>query len=209
MNKNIIIAILVVIIIAAVAAFVFTQPPAQTDGKLNTDIKFLSGDTLKNGDQIQFELKDRQGNAVAGQIVNITYNNEKYSVVTDNSGKAFLTIAGESAGKYDVTVDYKGNDKYNGCTAKTTVTVEEGTSTAAAANSSANSTASTVQYNNVSASSSSGSAQQATSSQFYYDADLNVYYDSNGKIIGGQNAGANIYDVRNNQPEVDADGNLV
>jgi hypothetical protein len=39
MNKNIIIAILVVIIIAAVAAFVFTQP-ATTDGKLNTQINF-------------------------------------------------------------------------------------------------------------------------------------------------------------------------
>lgn len=37
MNKNIIIAILVVIIIAVVAAFMFTQPQATTqDGKLNT-----------------------------------------------------------------------------------------------------------------------------------------------------------------------------
>lgn len=206
MNKNIIIAILFVIIIAAVAAFVFTQPPATTDGKLNTQITFLSGDTLKNGDQIQFELKDRQGNAVAGQAVNITYNNEKYSVVTDNSGKAFLTITGEAAGKYDVTVDYSGNNKYNGCTAKTTVTVEEGTSTTAAANSSANSTASTVAYNNAT---STGSGQQATSSQSYYDAELNEYYDSNGKIIGGQNDGASIYEVRNNPQQIDEQGNLV
>lgn len=204
MNKNIIIAILVVIIIAAVAAFVFTQP-ATTDGKLNTQINFLSGDTLKNGDQIQFELKDAQGNAVTGQIVNITYNNEKYSVVTDNSGKAFLTIAGEDPGKYDVTVDYNGTAKYNGCTAKTTVTVEEGTSTAAA-NSTANSTASTAAYNN--ATSTGSGQQQATSSQSYYDADLNVYYDSNGKIIGGQNDGSSIYEVRNNQPQIDEQGNL-
>lgn len=205
MNKNIIIAILVVIIIAVVAAFVFTQPATTTDGKLNTQINFLSENTLKNGDQIQFELKDAKGNAVTGQIVNITYNNEKYSVVTDNSGKAFLTIAGEDPGKYDVTVDYNGTDKYNGCTAKTTVTVEEGTSTAAA-NSTANSTASTSAYNNAT---STGSGQQSTSSQSYYDAELNEYYDSNGKIIGGQNAGASIYDVRNNPPVIDEEGNLV
>lgn len=205
MNKNIIIAILVVIIIAAVAAFVFTHPATTTDGKLNTQINFLSENTLKNGDQIQFELKDAKGNAVTGQIVNITYNNEKYSVVTDNSGKAFLTIAGEDPGKYDVTVDYNGTDKYNGCTAKTTVTVEEGTSTTAA-NSTANSTASTAAYNNAT---STGSGQQSTSSQSYYDAELNEYYDSNGKIIGGQNAGASIYDVRNNPPVIDEEGNLV
>lgn len=205
MNKNIIIAILVVIIIAAVAAFALSQP-ATTDGKLNTQINFLSQNNLKNGDQIQFELKDAQGQAVAGQIVNITYNNEKYSVVTDSSGKAFLTIAGEAAGQYDVTVDYKGNDKYNGCTAKTTVTVEEGTSSATA-NSTANSTASTAAYNN--ASSTGQAQQQSTSSQSYYDAELNEYYDSNGRIIGGQNAGASIYDVRNNPPQIDEEGNLV
>ena len=136
--------------------------------------------------------------------MNITYNNEKYSVVTDNSGKAFLTIAGEAAGQYDVTVDYKGNDKYNGCTAKTTVTVEEGTSSAAA-NSTANATASTAAYNNAT---STGQAQQSTSSQSYYDAELNVYYDSNGKIIGGQNDGASIYEIRNNPPQIDENGNL-
>lgn len=204
MNKNIIIAILVVIIIAAVAAFALGQP-ATTDGKLNTQINFLSQNNLKNGDQIQFELKDAQGQAVAGQVVNITYNNEKYSVVTDNSGKAFLTIAGEAAGQYDVTVDYKGNDKYNGCTAKTTVTVEEGTSSAAA-NSTANATASTAAYNNAT---STGQAQQSTSSQSYYDAELNEYYDANGRIIGGQNDGASIYDIRNNPPQIDEQGNLV
>ena len=44
MNKNIIIAILIIIIIAAVGAFIFTQPQATTDGKLNTQISFKSND---------------------------------------------------------------------------------------------------------------------------------------------------------------------
>jgi ABC-type Na+ efflux pump permease subunit len=204
MNRNIIIAIIIIVIIAIVGAFVLTNQGSNE--KIDVKINYLNDNaTFKNGDEFQFELKDAQGNAVTGQIVNITYNNEKYSVVTDNSGKAFLTIAGEEPGKYDVTVDYNGTAKYNGCTAKTTVTVEEGTSTAAA-NSTANSTASTAAYNN--ATSTGSGQQQATSSQSYYDADLNVYYDSNGKIIGGQNDGSSIYEVRNNQPQIDEQGNL-
>ena len=60
-----------------------------------------------------------------------------------------------------------------------------------------NSTANTVMYNNNTGSSSSSSAESSgSSSQSYYDADLNVYYDSNGKVIGGQDPGASIYELR-------------
>ena len=38
---------------------------------------------------------------------------------------------------------------------------------------------------------------------------MNEYYDSNGKIIGGQNDGASIYEVRNNPQQIDEQGNLV
>ena len=47
MNKNIIIAILAIVIIAA-AAFMFFGHPA--DGKVNTQINFVSGTSLQNGD---------------------------------------------------------------------------------------------------------------------------------------------------------------
>lgn len=49
MNKNIIIAILIVVVIAVVGAFVFSQHQA-TDDKINTQINFLSETTLQNGD---------------------------------------------------------------------------------------------------------------------------------------------------------------
>lgn len=213
MNKNIIIAILIVLIIAVVAAFALSQPAQTENGKLNTQINILSKDTLKNGEQIQFELKDAQGNALAGQNVSIEYvkNNgqtEKYSIYTDNNGKGYLTIDNEEAGKYDVTITYSGNDKYNGCNAKQTLTIEEGTSTETPSETPANSTASTMAYNNGTAQTTQSSGQ-ASSSQVYYDSDLNVYFDSNGKVIGGQNAGSDIWQVRNNQPEVDSEGNLV
>lgn len=222
MNKNIIIAILIVIIIAVVGFTVFSQPQATTqDGKLNTQINFLSQTTLKNGDQVQFELKDAQGAVIAGQPVTISYddgsgNIQKYTINTDQNGKGYLTINGEAAGNYDVTVDFAGNEKYNACTAKQTITVEEGTSDAQETVAE-NSTANTVMYNNDTSSSSSStssdssSSSQSTPSASYYDAELNVYYDENGNVIGGQSAGSTIYELRqeyNNPDMIDEDGNL-
>ncbi len=208
MNKNIIIAILAIVIIAA-AAFIFFGHPA--DGKLNTEINFVSGTSLQNGDQVQFELKDSQGNALAGQNVTISYdesgNVQNYTVVTDSNGKGFLTLNGEAAGNYDITVTYAGDNKYNGCSAKQTITVKEGSSDAQETTGQ-NATASTVMYNNNTQSAPSASSSV---SQAYYDAELNVYYDANGRVIGGQSDGASIYDLRyemNNPDMIDADGNL-
>ena len=211
MNKNIIIAILIIIIIAIIGAFVFSQQQANTqDGKINTQISFLSQTTLKNGDQIQFELKDTSGAALAGQSVTISYdegsgNVQKYSINTDQNGKGYLTISGEEAGNCEVAVDFNGTDKYNGCSAKQTITIEDGTSETEETVSE-NSTASTVMYNN-----NTDSDGSSESSNSYYDSELNVYYDENGKVIGGQEPGASIYDLReryNNQDMIDEEGNL-
>lgn len=122
MNKNIIIAILVIIVIAAGAALMF----GQSNGKIETQINIISDDTVQNGEQVQFELKDNQGNAIEGQDLNITFNNQKYTIPTDQSGKAYLTINGQSAGSYDVSAEYAGNDKYDGCNAKTKITITDG-----------------------------------------------------------------------------------
>ena len=207
MNRNLIIAIIVVIIIAAVGVFMFSQPQT-TDGKLNTQLSFLSGTTLKNGEQIQFELKDTSGNAVAGESVIISYGEQggdiqNYSIITDSQGKGYLALNGEAAGEYKVAVNYNGSSKYNGCSAEQTIKIEEGTSTENT-ETAQNSTASTVQYNN-----QTETQSESTVTQTYYDAELNVYYDADGNVIGGQSAGSKIWDLRNNGPEVDDEGNLV
>jgi hypothetical protein len=225
MNKNIIIAILIVIIIAAVGAFVFSHQQANTtDGKINTQLNFLSQTTLKNGDQVQFELKDAQGALIAGQTVAISYDDgsgdiQKYSINTDQNGKGFLTISGEDAGDYVVTVDYNGSDKYNGCSAKQTITVEDGSSDAEETISE-NATANTVMYNNGTSSSSSdsstGSDDTPTSgygdkafSNLYYDNELGVYYDDFGTIHGGDMDGNEIGLLRemHEHPNTDEYGN--
>ena len=203
MNKNLIIAILVIIIVAVVGFSVFGS--GSGNGKTDTQINFLSETTLQNGDQIQIELKDAQGNVLANEIINFSYQangvEEKYSVVTNADGKAFLALSNEDAGDHQVTVSYGGNDKYNPCTATQTITITDGESTSETTDT--NSTASTIAYDN-SSSSSSGSS----SSQYYYDSNTGNTYDSNGVIVNGQNEGMTINEEKNLQPGVDENGSL-
>ena len=106
-----------------------------------------------------------------------------------------------------VTVKYNGSDKYNVCSAEQNIKIEEGTSTATT-ETAQNSTASTVQYNNQTETQTQAQST-STVTQTYYDAELNVYYDTDGNVIGGQSDGSKIWDLRNNAPEIDEQGNLV
>ena len=142
---------LLIVVLMAVVGFVMFSHPATTDGKINTEINFLSDANLQNGYQAQFVLKEVQGKPIAGENVSISYNNldvvyeseppekdenvsmsyddgrsfQNYSVITDQNGNGFFTISGKVAGRYDVTVTYNGNDHYNGCSVKQTLKVEE------------------------------------------------------------------------------------
>ena len=201
MNRNIIIALIIIVLIALVGIFAFTQ----VGGKVDTQINFITNTTLKNGDQIIFELKDSQGNVLENQIVEITFGNETYTVNTDSQGRGGLLLNDESVGSYNLNVSYAGDDEYNGCSASQTIVISEGTtentdtSSDSVAQSSTNSDSSTP----------SSSSSSDSSSDLNYDSDLNVYYDSNGKIVGGQDDGESYEYIKNNPAQVDEDGNLV
>ena len=193
MNKNLIIAILVVIIIAAGAALMFGQ-----NGKAETQINFLSNDTLQNGEQVQFQLNDTKGNALSGQTVNITFNGtEKYSITTDQNGKGYFTISGEDAGSYDIVTDYAGDDKYNGCTAKVTITITDDVADNPATQVTGDSVTSTDQYNNntpPSPQDSNNTYQNDTppSSYFVPQYELWVSYDGNIVIVAPNDVGVGL-----------------
>ncbi len=158
MNKNIIIAILVVIIIAIGATLVLGQ------GKENTQINIINNETFQNGEQVQFELKDSKGNAISGQNVSIIFNkNETYSVNTDSNGKGYLLISGEDNGKYEIEVKYDGNNKYNGCSAKVTINITSDVPDRPATQTST-SVVSTNQYNKDPVSNSSSRSDSSSSS---------------------------------------------
>jgi len=215
MNKNIIIAILIVIIIAIVGAFVLTQGSGE---KIDTRINYLNENaTFKNGEQVEFELRDINGNVLEGEQLNITYagdENQTYTVVTDSNGKCSLIIENQPAGDYVVVVKYGGSDKYNEYELQKTITVVEGTSDSASTDStssdsaSTTSTASSAQSSNQTSSSGSGSS---SNSNLHYDSEYNFYYDDNGIVRGGQSDGMSAKELRENYESgdsIDENGNL-
>ena len=132
MNRKLIIAIIIVLIIAIVGVFALTQSTVKAD----TQINFLSQNTLKNGDQVQFVLTDAQGNPIANAEVTIAYESDgeiqNYTITTDGEGKGGLLLSDQPTGEHKISVSYNGNDQYNGCSAEMAFTIEEGTSDATA-----------------------------------------------------------------------------
>jgi ABC-type Na+ efflux pump permease subunit len=125
-NKMIILA-LIVVIAALLVGMAFTMMPNM--GKQDTKLKFKSNSTLKEGDSLKIKLTDANGTAIANQTVNITIKDKKgasdsHSVVTNAKGVGTLKLD-KGAGKYNVTVSYGGNDKYNGCNATKKITIKE------------------------------------------------------------------------------------
>ena len=209
MNKNTLIVILIVIVLAVLGALIFTQVNSNVD----TQINFISPTALNNGENVTFELKDAQGNALANENINIEYVNDgqsqNFTITTDNQGRGYLTIENEESGTRQVTVSFAGHDKYNPCNATQTITIGDTTSDVSASqDTSQNSQSTSSQPSSSDNSSSSSSSSSSSNSELNYDSDLNIYYDNNGVIKGGQNDGESYDYIKNNPPEVDENGNL-
>jgi uncharacterized protein YxeA len=209
MNKNTLIVILIVIVLAVLGALIFSQVNSNVD----TQINFISPTALNNGENVTFELKDAQGNALANENINIEYVNDgqsqNFTITTDNQGRGYLTIENEESGTRQVTVSFAGHDKYNPCNATQTITIGDATSDVSTSpDTSQNSQSTSTQPSSSDNSSSSSSSSSSSNSELNYDSDLNVYYDNNGVIKGGQNDGESYDYIKNNPPEVDENGNL-
>lgn len=201
MNKKLTLILLSIFIVAVVAGSAIAA-----EAKVNTEIKMLSEKTLKNGDDIEFQLKDAQGNAIASQKINISFEAngdfENYSIITDKDGKGYLVLYNEDLGDHKVIINYTGNDKYNPCKLEETIKIVEGTSTTEKTD--VNSTTSTIKYDNT-----TGNNTNATNSSgepLYYDAECNVYFNAEGIVVGGQNDGQNIVDAIADYEEFQASG---
>lgn len=194
LNKNIIIAILVVIIIAIGAYVMFSQQaPAE---KMNTEFYLLSDNSVNNGAQIIFQLKEKNGSTIAGEKVKIGFtdgngNVETFEVVTDSAGKGALTIENEAEGSHNLTLVYDGNDKYNGC--GLTVSINVGGDS-----SDASSDAGTVSNDNSASSNNPSNTNTTPENQQHwnYDEETGVYYLDDGTIVGDTQAGGNIWEYK-------------
>ena len=180
------------------------------EAKQNSEIKMLSEKTLKNGDNIELQLVDAQGNPIVSQELNISFEAngkfENYSVVTDKDGKGYLVLYNEALGDHKVIVNYTGNEKYNPYKLEETIKIVEGTSTSEKTDS--KSTDSTALYDNSTknATSNGTASDVGDPAELYYCEEYNFYYDSDGVIHGGQSDGADAFEVYSQykQAEVEA-----
>ena len=211
-TRNLIIIAICVILLLIVGflAFTLTQDHSQ-NGKINTEINFLRGETLKSGESVEFQLKDADGNPIIGENITILFEedgeNQTYTIVTDNVGKGSLALNNEMPGTYNVYVSYNGTTRFNGCNASQTITIEEGVYQPS---SDSNSTEPII--SNSSAGTSLYNGNSTASQNIHYDSQYNFYYDDNGIIRGGQNDGMSadyIREAYQSAEMVDEEGNLV
>lgn len=126
-SKNKIIIIALIVIIAALLVGVVAVMP--NTAKQDTNLTFKSKLTLTEGDSLKVKLTDDNGTALANQTVNITITDKDgakdyHSVVTNENGTGKLKLD-KSAGKYNVTISYGGNDKYNPSNETKKITIKE------------------------------------------------------------------------------------
>lgn len=201
--KNILIVILIIIVLAILGTVVFSQ----INSDIDTQISFLSGTALNSGDNVTFDLKDAQGNPLANKNVNIKYTKDNqtqtFTITTDSQGRGYLTLEGEEVGICTVIVNFEGDEKYNPSSATQSITIGEVTVESAGQDTNYDSSSSTT-----SSSDSNSDDSSSSSDELNYDSDLNLYYDNNGVIKGGQNDGQSYEYIKNNPPEVDENGNL-
>ena len=201
MNRKIILLVFGVFIVAFAVGSVLAA-----DAKENSEMKMLSEKTLKNGDDIELQLVDAQGNPIASQNLNISFEAngkfENYSVITDKDGNAYLVLFNEDLGVHKLTVNYTGNEKYNPCKLEENITIVEGSSSTEDTES--DSTASTVQYDNSTAKNSTSTDNET----LYYCAEYNFYYNSDGVIVGGQSDGADAFETYMSYAEAESKGDF-
>lgn len=123
MNRKIIVALIIIVLIILGGLIVFSQ----NNIKMDTQINFLSNTSLENGDSVEFELIDAQGNPIENQNITIAFQTsegiENYSIITDSQGRGSLVLNDQGSGSYNITLNYGGDDRHNGCSAKQSITI--------------------------------------------------------------------------------------
>ncbi|MDO5859872.1 hypothetical protein [Methanobrevibacter sp.] len=127
-NRNIIIALLlIVVVLAIVAGVIFTQT---MNAKEPTKLKITSNNTLNEGDNLTLQLTDLNRTPLSNQKVNITVKDSNgktavnKTVETNSNGTAKLDLDLKK-GMYTVNVTYDGNENYAANNTAQKLTVNE------------------------------------------------------------------------------------
>lgn len=197
-NKIIILALIVIIaaLLVGVAAMMIPNLTKQ-----DTMLKFKGKSTINEGGSIKIMLVDSDGSTLAGQTVNVTvtdkHNSSDYhSVETDENGIGKLKLD-KDAGKYTVTINYGGSEKYNGCNNSKNIKIKEKAVEAESSSSSSS----------TSSSSQSAYAYKSDGTPMYSQAEVDQYmYNKYGLV--NYHVGSNGY-IDMDEPGFDNAGNWI
>ena len=128
MNYNkVILGLVIIFIIMIIAGFFILNPSvAKTDSK----VIVTSNSTLNDGDTLSIYLSDLNNTPISNQTVNITIIDangaqNRQVVTTDANGNGNLQLNGLTAGNYNISVSYGGNNKFNPCNTTQKLTMKE------------------------------------------------------------------------------------
>lgn len=140
MDRNKIVIIALIAVIIALLVGIFAVMP--NFNKQDTTLTLVGNSTITEGGFIEIRLTDAAGNPIANQSVNVTIKDEnqesKYNpLITDENGTGLLKIY-ESAGEYNLTISYGGNDNYKTCSIIQPITIEKAVEAAQSSSSPSN-----------------------------------------------------------------------
>ena len=100
---------------------VYTIEDKRHNTSLITPDRVISVNDGVNGYEYQFILKDKNGTALAGKEVSVSFNDKIQTVTTDENGWGTATLKANEEGVYDVEVAYDGDSEYYGISKTATV----------------------------------------------------------------------------------------
>lgn len=165
-NLKIITAVIVIIILFCAAIYYTNFTQEKTEIIKNSELQIAKGETFS------VKLVDSNNVGIANKTINIqilssNYEQKKFNITTDNEGIASLTLDDFEESNYTITSTFSGDSKYESSSLKQNVTIESNDN---------NENNSSMEYN-------SNSNDQSTSDEIFYDAELNVYYNSEGIVV--------------------------
>lgn len=93
--------------------------------KINTSIIANNVTVINNDASGKFiaELRDADSNPLSGVEMTVAFNNSSQTKRTDDNGKIYIDTKNLSIGRYNVTVDFNGNEHYNNSHKTASITV--------------------------------------------------------------------------------------
>ena len=126
--KDIIIFVVVVIVAAVIASFIFSPSSDAHD----TNIQLLNKGDFGSNSTVYIKLTDTEKNSLSNKTVHVQLIDKKGKVVynksidTHTTGVGMAKLSNISAGEYTLNITFDGDKNYTGCSLSKKITVEGG-----------------------------------------------------------------------------------